>query len=712
MTANPFSSMAVTHAPEVDGPRVETDPIRVAKAHLDAYLAAPRTGNVIVVVGDYGTGKSRLAAELLQHVDARCRRFYLEANPNGLAGLYRAFTDALRQEDVLEPVNEVYAEIVAEELHATGILSPQQIQLLREGALDPQHGARNVSLPLSSLHGRTEARLTEITRHPMLSKALALLLREDDEKNRLKNAVWSWLRGGPPDQMLVERGIHQRLDSNDAALAAMSGFVRLHARDDRQLLMVVDELHKLVAAGPDDAGMTAFKSLLQQAGSAGAFLVLAGLPELESELRPDVRQRITHRIRMSGFGTDQVCEYIEEALGDARDNPFPRDVVGYLVGIADGVPRKIIQLCSELYRRWSTDGTPITDDLVREAAKSARLSSVDDVEAATARLLDAEGLTYLKQYFVGRTVDTRVDFWVSFPDGSAGCAVVLTESVLNFRDAERLTSKVLALRQIELGCRVLLVVNGGLAAEPADRLVGVLSRPPLVYQRLAYADHMTALLRAIRSEVSAETGHEPIEKIYQALEQITRQQASIHGFVERVAERLDQVRSTSDASLETMAARLDEIAGELHRMRDGEPALGEPALRLPPHVDQEFVKAIDQLTEVLDIRAVLADEFTGDRPSRLLLHLRKGLEPAAVAILLHEIVTRFRAEVGAWYREASAVSPVPVAAYDRLDEICHAFDRVTEQVPIARLEELAGGRKPELVRTFYTLGVNVRHGFH
>lgn len=711
MTVNPFSSMAVTHVPEVEGPSVDTDPIRVAKAHLDDYLATPRTGNVIVVVGDYGTGKSRLASELLRHVDERCRRIYLEATPNGLAELYRTFAFTLRQEDVLEPVNEVYREIIADELHTTGILSPHQVQLLRLGALDPQHAVRNVSLPLSSLLGRTETRLADITRHPMLSKALALLLREDDGEQRLKNAVWSWLRGGPPDQILVERTIDQRLDTDGAALAVLSAFVRLYARGDRQFLMVIDELHKIVTAGQDDAGMTAFKSLLQQFDAAGAFLVLAGLPELETELRPDVRQRITHRIRMSGFGTDQVCDYIEQTLGDVRDNPFSREVVSYLVGLADGVPRKIIQLCSELYRRWSTEGTQITDEQVREAARSVGLSSVDDVEAATARVLDAEGLTYLQRHFVGQSVDTRVDFWVTFPAGSARCAVVLTDSLLNSRDAERLTSKVLALRKVELDCRVLLVVNGALTPEPADRLAGVLSRPPLAYQRLAYADHLKALLRAIRDEVRTESRYEPIEKIHQALEQLTRQQASIHGFVERLAERLDQVRSTSDDRMEMIAGRLEDIAEELRLVRDGGQAAGEPPVRLPPLVDQEFTRAIDRLTEVLDLNAVLADEFAGGRPSKLLLHLRKGLEPAAVAILLHEIVVRFRAEVGAWYQEASAISPIPAGAYDRLNEICHAFDRITEQVPIAKLEELADGSKPDLVRTFYNLPLNVRHAF-
>ncbi|SDP96301.1 AAA family ATPase [Lentzea jiangxiensis] len=716
MTVNPFNAMAVTQIPDTTSPGVETDPIRAAKAYLDDYIAAPSTGNVIAVVGDYGTGKTHLAGELLKHAHGRCEQIYVEATPNAIAeprnrftGLYRRFVEAQADEKVFARLTEVYAGIVADHLHSTGA-SPQTVQWLRDGALDPQVVVEKMQLQSSSLLGRLKTRLLEITRHQAFSTALTLLLREE-----LKDFVWGWLRGGAPQQVLVDRGIEVPLTTDDAALAVMGAFVRLHAHGDRRFLLVIDELHKTVAGGPDDVGMSAFQTLLQQFDSAGAFLVLTGLPELTTVLRRDVRQRITHEIGMSRFGAGHVRQYIETAQGGAGLEPFSTDVVDYLVSLANGTPRTVIRLCHHLYRRWAADGTPITHDLVREVARDVGLSSFDDVEAATTRLLDAENFSHLRHHFLGQGVDTRVDFWVTFAEGTAGCAIVLTDSVLDTRDAERLTAQVLALRKIVLNCRVLLVVNGVLAAEPEDRLAGVLSRPPLVYERLSYADHMTALLRAIENEVRAGSGHDPMTLLQQAMEQLTRQQAGIHGFIERVAAQLDEVRSISDGRLDALQAQLDDIAGDLRTLRDGGLAGGgERPVRLPPLVEKEFTRALDRLTEVLDVDAALAGDFAeGATGQRLPMFLRQGLESTAVAIVLRPVVLEFRGAVSAWYTAEvlAASGPVPQRAYDRLDELCHTFDRITEQVPIARLEELAAGRKLDLVRTFYNLSVNVRHGF-
>ncbi|MDX8147349.1 hypothetical protein SK854_34930 [Lentzea sp. BCCO 10_0061] len=706
MTVNPFSPMAVTQITQAMSPGVETDPIRAAKAYLDDYLADPRTGNVIAVIGDYGTGKTHLACELLEHAGTGCRRLYLEATPNGFAGLYRRYLEELRAEDLLARLNEVYAGIVADHLHSTGAPA-QTVQWLRDGVIEPQGVVVKMQLQANSLLSRLRTRLQEITRHPAFSIAAMLLLREGFE-----TSVWKWLRGADPDVLLVERGISEPLASDAAALAALGAFVRLHAYGDQRFLLVIDEMHKAVAGSTGDAGMSAFQTFLQQFDTAGACLVLTGLPELMTVLRADVRERITHEITMSRFGAEHVRLVIETAQGGLE--PFTRDVVDYLVAIADGTPRKVIRLCHHLYRRWLADGSPITDELVREVARDVGLFSSDDVEAATTRLLDAGDFSHLRHHFLGQAVETQVDFWVTFPDGTAGCAIVLTDSVLDTRDAERLTAKVLALRKIVLDCRVLLVVNGRLAGEPGDRLTSVLSRPPLEYQRLTYADHMTALLRAIEAEVRTESDHNPVERLQQALERITRQQASIHGFIERVAEQLDDVRSVSDNRMDAIQARLDAIAGDLRIVRDGGPPGAEQGVRLPPLVDQEFTRALDLLADVLDVDAALAEEFAkGDALPRLPQFLRRGLESAAVAIVLRTMVLAFRDSVTDWYRaeRLTAQEPVSPKAYERLDGLCRSFDALTEFVPIARLEELAADRKPGLVGTFYSLSVKVRHAF-
>ena len=118
---NPFPATAVASGAETV--TVETSAVRGARHLLDDYLTArvrPGAGNVIAIVGDFGTGKTHLTNELLRHVDrAEGKSTHvidIEASTGTFVALYQRFVAQLDEMDVMRRVREYYADIVADDL--------------------------------------------------------------------------------------------------------------------------------------------------------------------------------------------------------------------------------------------------------------------------------------------------------------------------------------------------------------------------------------------------------------------------------------------------------------------------------------------------------------------------------------------------------------------------------------------------------------------
>jgi hypothetical protein len=751
---NPFPSTPVAQISEsgTDPVTIPTGAVREAFGCLDAYLAAtptpgtdPQTlpGGVLAVVGDYGTGKTHLAMALRRRAQERAgsavRTIYLDAPAGTFSALYRRFLGELDRTEIRHRVREYHAEILADSLRASELTAPVADRL-DDPAVDPVDLiARSGHLETMFLE-RLQERLRRITDNEAFSSALTLLLRPEFEA-----AVWEWLEGHPPDPVLAERGIVTPTTASETrALEALGVFALLFGHRRHRLVLVIDELDKILLASdrPEQDVVPAFKKLLQVSLGAGAFLVLCGLPDLLQALGEDTRQRFSRVVQMSPLTGEDVRWFIEQSQlrvnRQARLEPFTVDTVGYLVRIAGGVPRKVIRLCHQLYRRAQEQRTGVTYAMVRQVAREADFGSPREVRAEIRRVLVADGWPYVRDHPVGPE-GQRVDYWVPVGGTGAGCAVVLSEAVLNKPDAEALSQRARAIHTLPVS-ETLLVVVGYLVPELVAPLAESFRTEPVVYEPGSFADDFAASLKAMIRRVEQDSGEEPLAAIRDRVERINRQQASVHTLLEQLAVHQDTMRSAADRQLAALQQRLDAVSQALvARLGEGLATDPRARSRLPAELATLFDEPLPALDELGRVEARLREVFDASRQDsrqamlarttiRDRLQADQALLAVSVAALLHTLVGVFREAVEDWFGSYGTDSRgrLDPADRDRLGAVCRTFEAVVDYLPVHRLADLGSAadqpagqpdlieaavwsaRRPDVREVLRTLGARVR----
>ena len=568
---NPFASSAVARVPEFtddldrddDTITIRTAAIREVLGYLDQYLRPQgfepesRTGTVVAVVGDYGTGKTHLAVEMLRHArqirGKNVHVIYIDAQPDTFVPLYRRFLEHLKEGDVVNQVKDYYTDVVADELMKSE-LTTVFAEHLRDGQLDADHVVAELGLPDNLLVQELRRRLYRVTRNESFATALTLLRRP-----AFSSAVWNWFSGRGPEPILRERGITDTLDSEEGALEAMGVFALLYGHRDHRLVLVIDELERVLCSAnrPDDTAMAAFKKLLSVLSEAGAFLALVGLPDFLGDMPPDVRARIGQRIDMTALTADDTREFIrraqERAGRGAQLAPFTSESVDYMVQLADQTPRKILRLCYHIFHRATIDRVAVTDELVREVALAhTSILSADSVRDHISKALVEQGRRYTPNYLIDRTTPARVDFWVyNEGDRTIGSGIVVTESVIREQEVEELTRRALSIRGATHEVEALLVVNGHVSQEMSARLEAAFGRAPLVYRQLSFTTQLDALLNDMMTRTDS-GGRDALAVIRERVERMNRQQSSTYQFIEQIAADMDRWRSTSEKRFDSL----------------------------------------------------------------------------------------------------------------------------------------------------------------
>ncbi|MEU7531472.1 AAA family ATPase [Saccharothrix sp. NPDC042600] len=703
---NPFSAMAVARVAgsedDAGGSEftVETDAIRRATAHLTEYLDAPDSaagrgpGAVLLVLGELGTGKTHLARQLVRTAAARLadrtRSLHIEATAENVLSTYQRFLLQLGLERVRARVSEFYADIVAEQLQDTG-LAGHAVDLLRRREVEPRKVVDELRLMESQLLRRVHRELSDVTENESFGKALTLLLRPGFE-----DAVWKWLTGGEPDVILRERDITTRIAAAPDVLEAMGVFALLFGGSRRRFVLVVDEFDKIfsLARHADDRVMLAFQKMLEVFSNAGAFLVLCGHPDFLTMLDASARQRITHTVPMTGLSVPQAREFIELAqraeFGQARLEPFTPDVVEYVTTLAGGNVRRVIRMCHTLFQMTEGRGL-VTDEMVRAAAREQLGPlSADEVLSSARRVLVHNGWTYQPDHYLSLGRDSRVDFWLTFADRTGGCAVLFTDSVLTHPDVEAVRRRFAAVRQAHADAEVVLVVNGVVAGDVAPLLRGVLGREPVVYSGRRFTDDLQVAVRAAMTLLPAEQSADPAGLVQQRIDQINRQQSSLYGFVEQLADHIDGLRTSSDR-------RLAEIQHQLTDLAAGTPREAA-SVELPGPVAQLFDDALGVLEENTHTELMTREAFArGPESSRVLDAVQRRqrtpgyLEALGIVTLLQQALHTFRDGVQQWYADVRAREgggELSAGAVEELDEICRTYDAVVEYLPRHKLDPL------------------------
>ena len=702
---NPFPATAVASGAETV--TVSTPAIHEARHLLDGYLSAPAkagAGNVIAIVGDYGTGKTHLAAELLRHIGRTAgnttHTISLEASTGTVGRLYHAFVAQLDQADVTRRVREYYADIVAEDLGLSE-LTAGLVPKLRSGELDPVQVVDQLELMDSDLLQRVRRTLDDVTNKEEFSTALTLLLRTGFDR-----AVWEWFRGGVPDQILVDRNIRDPISSDADALEAMGVFALLYGHRGHRFVLVIDELDKLLTTSPDAATATeGFKRMLEVFAAANALLILVGLPDYIDAVGKTVVERIGRIIRVSALTPDHVEEYIrrrqQETSGTAALAPFTHDSVKYLVDITDGVARRVVRLCHHLYRKAASEGpqTQVTEAMVREVARAqVGFVNIGSVRREVRRTLDAQGLRYVPDYSIGSDARARAEYWIPLGDGDSGCAVLITESVFGTHDVQLLNEKAILIKNSVADAETVLIVVGYLPAPLSQELTEVFGIEPLVYDRWTFNESLAAILSTRARLVEEASTENPLTVVRNKVERMNRQQTNTQRLIERLATYVDTMQASTSHEFSAIRRELDGITQALlptsvARMTDR----GVAPPSLPQRVSALFEDTSSALSALSQVDEMFQKALTGAGRSlpdavearmtiRTRLNSAKLFAAVGVVSLLRTLLDAFRTEVTDWYRlHASGVRDVDK---EELSALCRSYDALYDVLPLFRLTEL------------------------
>ncbi|OZV83139.1 hypothetical protein CA850_06495 [Micromonospora echinospora] len=708
---NPYPSSAVAQIADAGSTSVTIPTVAVRRAvnAMDSYLSAVRarpqtpSGQVLAIVGDYGTGKTHLASYLIRHAAASLggavQSVHLNAPPDTFASLYRAFADKLaeRRELVHERVRSLYAEILADELRVSSATAPVAEQL-RAGTIDPVALVEMFGLMESAFLRQLRERLREVTDNVEFSQALTLLLRGGFE-----DAVWEWFSGASPSDVLRERGITEAITSSETtALQAMGVFALLIGHGDHPFVMVIDELDQLLTAAGlrADEAIDAFKEMLRVFAASNTFLILAGLPDLLGSLRRDVRDRITEHITMSTLTAAEVQDYVLNRQG-GRLEPFTEQTVAQIVDLTSGVPRQVISLCHRLWRRAHDQRSLVTPPMVRQTAREIYdAGNAQNVRAEIRQVLVGAGYdTYVPDHFLDSGVDSRVDYWVPVASNDVGCAILLSEPLLDDTDIAAVERRCRSIRA-HRDCELLLVALEPPPARYRQRLREAVGREPLTYHPRSFVDQFALEFKAMASRLEERYPQDgPLAAVAPHLTRLDRRQSATQHLLTVLTGSLEELRGRNDQQLAAIYRELHDIQRGLSST--GGERRGHVAVvaTLPAPVVSLFdaaFSAVDLLTPARELLRRAFQEDEGGRGARQSVRARMRTSEVhaatGVTALLTSLIEAFGHAVVEWYGSIDQPpgSGLTARHRERLDTICRVFDVVYEYLPLYQLRSLQG----------------------
>lgn len=510
---NPFPAMGVAAPPPWitggdydDTINVLTADISEALALADEYVSSlsfmpARDRGILAISGDYGTGKTHLLSQVYDRLRTlssdRIVPIYVEASGGAFVELHHSVAGRLDPDEIRKCVEAYYAEIVADAAGPLGIVAKPIVESLKIGEINPSKVVAILDLSASLLLDKLKARLRDVTNDDEFSAAMALLLRSGFD-----GAVSSWLEGRPPSTILSDRGISTVIDTDERALRSIRSMVLLYGQSKRRLVLAIDEVERVLGNALSPDLQIELKRLLRAFVSTGSLLILAGVPQFLHALPRDARALIGQMISLSGFNTVQVNEYIhshvKRSFGASSLNPFTREVVEYLTGLCDGIPRHVTRMCHSAFQLAALEHTPITRDVVRTVARNQfGMIKHAEVRGEIQQLLSRHGWSYVIDHMAaGVSEDSPVDFLVASTNGSARCALVVVGSILDEDEARQASERVASIRSTRDACEVIIIVNGH-TPETSRRSCRELGLRVLGFDEPLFTDTLIAAMRML-----------------------------------------------------------------------------------------------------------------------------------------------------------------------------------------------------------------------
>jgi hypothetical protein len=512
---NPFvlwgTAGALDSAPDMV--TIATPAVQRARTVLDEYLLSKedRPGGVAVIVGEHGSGRTHILIDALGRALRRlphpANAVYVNAPSGGFLDLYRMLIGELTHAGVRDRVLGLYTDVVADHFAAIAITRELGARL-RSGQYDVLRLVADLKLPHTTFLETLRQRLQKITRNDDFSIVLPLLLREGFEV-----AASEWLAGHSTDELLRERQVGRSIDDETAAVAAISAIFRLYAADGQRFLLFIDDMERTISSAgrrPDTADH--MRQLMQVVSETGAYLICSALPEGLHSLEPRLLNRIGDIIRTTPFTVVDAQMYVASVFrrrtAEEGTGPFTGEIIASLTDLSEGSPQRLVQFLHYAYQEYMTAGT-LNEAMVRRVIRDRfEFVTMQNADAEIRRILSAHAWNYRHRHTFGGRLHPPVDYWIP---GGAGCALLISESVLTRDDALWLAHRADVIRTMASGVETAVVVIGHLARSAAEELSAAFSAEPIVYTSQGFAEALHAMLSRLsnRTDHSAGRAGEP-----------------------------------------------------------------------------------------------------------------------------------------------------------------------------------------------------------
>lgn len=656
---------------------VETPGVRAALDYVEEYLAsdsasAPeRSWKSLMIIGQLGLGKTHLAQVIAQRLaseeDSRVRLMVLDAPTGDFTAVYRrSLIGQLDRFDLHDRLKDYYASVVAGDLDK----SPATRELaagLREGRFDPQKVVEHFGLVESALRDQLNQRMLRVAELSNFSKAFTLALIPQYEQQ-----VWEWLQGRPPSTALREHGITPLLEDASSAYDALAVLAFVYGRVGYRFVLIIDEFDKMLPNDPAARQITLglVERLINGFIDSHGLLVCCALPEAHQELLPSTRERV-RTIRLNPFTTDELAQYISNALGEAA-RLFPLDAVSAITDLTGGVPRQALTMCGHAWTYAESSGAPVTTDTVRTAVREQyELSTITDVRGSMRQVLEAAGWPYVRDHLLD---GFAVDFWI--PLGDSGVALLITGSLLQSDDLAELRPRLRAAGAAE----VILIVNGFMSASLRESVSADIGRQPLVYDDRPFNTALRELIIGATHRLEVIAREDNLTVVRRRVEQLARQQSFMQQSLEQVSGQLEGV----DRDLGQQLGLLKRGIGEVRPER-------APRGGLPEEVQEPFDRAFTAVDTLAGLDDLFTNAFSaeaGGAPHRRVAS-RELFEAAGVAVVFRRLLEGFHEALVAWLRSVATGRPLERGEQERLRLICRTYTTTAEILPLFQLESLA-----------------------
>jgi len=714
-TVNPFPRAAVARTSTLrpDAPTIPTPAVEEMRQLVGEYVSGtleagdaaeksdlpPNDGRVIVIDGDYGVGKTHLILEALSRVaegrkDGLDPRPCYQVAPGG--SFLLLYTEIMRTYvgvgEMLARVLEFYADIVADDLRGHPFAEQLVGELERDQA-DPQFVVARYGLREGALLAALRDRLSSVTDNEEFSRALILLLQPE-----FREIVWDWFTGGSPGQLLREQGLTKPIATDIQALEALGVIARIYRRKKRRFVLAVDEMERLVLSWDrsDQSRAQAFKKLLEIFRRTGALLIMAGLPDI-FEILPPETQRVDAIIEPSGLEPENVLWYIKSTIVSfhKRDTaePFTPESIEYIVYLTGGLSRDVVRLCYFAYEYASATGKEINRDVINKVALTrSRRGAHEMVRSEIRQLLAEQARNPSEGWVFPGLPEVAIDFWLPVGDQGDGCAVLVSDSILDDHQADIAANRISLVRSSGSGRSVIQVVSGYLPAELRRRLEGALNGEPLiVYSSSTFDSEFTKSVNTVvglivGDAVQSLQGGTELRMIREETGRLARQQATMLRMLQESASREEQLFGAIQRTL-TAAVGVSRQGPE-----DETPAL-------PVELGELFHAAEDSLTAYGDVEALVDDTFAiaADEPAvafALVFRLRDpdAFSPIGVITFLSTLLRSFQRSVRLWLDSGGSAGQrgaAPTARHrESLRGICQTYDTLYGAAPLFKLDRL------------------------